>query len=213
MDGQKSERMIGVEFPDVIYTGPAIDDPALLDELPADLVALLNERNGFVAYRGGLHLRGACNAPTWHSLRAAWRGPGSFAARYPAVAAGDIPIGEDVLGDQFLLRDGLMARLHAEVGEVEPMGIALGAFLDNLRADPIRTLALYPLMQFEGEGERLQPGQLLSAFPPVCTEEARDGVMLRAVPVAERLTFLAGLSAQLSGVPQGGRVTFKLNLP
>ena len=200
-----------MEFPDIIYRGPAVDDAELLDRLPGELVALLEETNGFIAYRGGLHVRGACTAPAWHSLRAAWRGPDSFAARYAAIGAGDVPFAQDPLGGQFLLRDGLVVRLHAEVGQVEPLALGLTGFLDRARAEPITALALYPLMQFEGEGERLQPGQLLSAFPPVCTEEARDGVLLRAMPVEERLRFLADLAAQLSEVPEGASVKFRLN--
>jgi hypothetical protein len=199
-----------VDFPDITYTGPAVDDPALLDQLPVPLAALLGQGNGFVAYRGGLHVRGVCAVPEWQSLYAAWRGPDSFAARYPEVREGDIPFAEDPLGDQFLLRDGLVARLRAEVGEVVPTALDLTAFLDQVRLDPVATLALYPLLQFEGEGERLLPGQLLTAFPPVCTEEARDGVLLRAVPVADRLAFLAELAAQLAGVPVGGQLKFRL---
>ena len=199
-----------MDFPDITYTGPVADDPELLDQLPDELATLLRDCNGFVAYRGGLHVRGICAEPSWHSLRAAWRGPESFAARYPEVREGDIPFAEDPLGDQFLLRAGLVARLRSEIGEVVPTGLDLTAFLDRVRADPIATLVLYPLLQFEGEGERLRPGQLLTAFPPVCTEEARDGVLLRAVPVADRLAFLAELAAQLAGVPVGSQLKFRL---
>jgi len=199
-----------VEFPDVTYSGPAIDDEALIADLPPELAALLRRVNGVVAYRGGLHLRGACSQPVWHSLRAAWRGPESFAARYPSIVASDIPFAQDPLGDQFLLRDGLVMRLRAEVGKLEPLGIGLEPFWERVAADPLHTLELYPLMQFEGEGERLQPGQLLSAFPPVCSDEARDGVLLRAISIADRLAFLASLAAQLAGVPEGGQVKFQV---
>jgi hypothetical protein len=200
-----------VEFPGISYSGPAVDDPDLLAELPAALAALLGRVNGFVAYRGGMHVRGACAQPAWHSLRAAWRGPASFAARYPSVLASDVPFAQDPLGNQFLLRDGLVVRLYTEVGQLQPLGIDLDGFCERVLADPIGTVGLQPLMQFEGEDERLLPGQLLSAFPPVCSEEAREGVLLRAVPIADRLTDLASLAAQLAGVPEGGQVKFRLS--
>jgi hypothetical protein len=156
-------------------------------------------------------VRGACAEPPWHSLRAAWRGPESFAARYPAVDRDDIPLMQQVLGDQFLLRDGLVVRLRAEMGEIESLGVGLSAFFEQVRLDPLATLGLEALLQLEGEGETLQPGQLLSAFPPICAEEARDGVLLRAVPIAERLAALARLAAQLSVVPVGRQIKFRLD--
>jgi hypothetical protein len=200
-----------VEFPDITYSGPAIDDQDLLAELPPPLAALLQRVNGFVAYRGGLHLRGACAEPAWHSLRAAWRGPTSFAARYPRLVPTDLPFAQGPLGDQFVLRDGLVMFLRTEFGALQPLGLSLDAFFERVLADPIATLELHPLMQFEGEGEQLQPGQLLSAYPPVCTEEARDGVLLRALTIADRLSSLAELAAQLAGVPEGATVTFTLD--
>jgi hypothetical protein len=55
-----------------VYIGPPIDDPDILDRLPAAYRDFLARTNGYVAYGGGLHVRGACHAPGWHSLRAAW---------------------------------------------------------------------------------------------------------------------------------------------
>ncbi|HEY2901660.1 MAG TPA: hypothetical protein VGL59_13845 [Polyangia bacterium] len=37
------------------YTGPSIDNPELLKEVPPDLVAVVRETNGIVAFSGGLH--------------------------------------------------------------------------------------------------------------------------------------------------------------
>lgn len=199
-----------MEFPGITYSGPAIDDQELLAELPPALAALLQRVNGFVAYRGGLHLRGVCAEPAWHSLRAAWRGPASFAARYPKLVPSDLPFAQDPLGDQFVLRDGLVMFLRTEFGALQPLGLTLEEFFERVLADPIATLELHPLMQFEGEGERLQPGQLLSTYPPVCTEEARDGVLLRATSIPDRLGSLAVMAAQLADVPEGATVTFTL---
>ena len=58
-----------MEFPGLTYRGAALDDVDILDRLPMDLQQLLAQRNGFVAFRGGLHVRGACVEPRWHSLR------------------------------------------------------------------------------------------------------------------------------------------------
>jgi len=192
-------------FENVTFVGPPVDDPALLDDLPTELGDILRQVNGAVAFRGGFHLRGACTAPAWHSLRAAWRGPESVAARYPAaVRAADVPFAQDALGDQFLLRDGTVHRLAAETGDLEALGVSLGAFLERVGANAVEYLALAPLLAFERDtGGRLEPGQLLSAYPPFCTKEAAAGVSLRAVPAGERLAFLADFARQVAGLADG----------
>src|SRR5271166_4833360 len=90
----------------VTYRGPAIDDRAILAKLPRALTELLEQTNGFIQFHGGLHVRGACRQPDWHSLRAAWESEHAFHQLYPEVDPEDIPFAEDALGDQFLLRDG-----------------------------------------------------------------------------------------------------------
>jgi hypothetical protein len=181
----------------VNYTGPAIDDTDLLDQLPKGLRALLEQTNGFIQYHGGLHLRGACKAPAWHSLREAWLGPNAFQRHYPEVEPEDIPFAEDYLGDQFLLRDGAVWRLYGETGEVEDLEMSFKEFMENVEDDPGEHLGLHNLLQFQRKGGHLQPGQLLSADPPFCTEEAEDGVKLTAVPTAERHRFLAEFAAKM----------------
>ena len=192
-------------FQDVTFFGPIVDDEELLLDVPSDLVAILRETNGVVAFRGGLHIRGACVSPLWHSLRHAWLGPESFASRYPAVNASDVPFAQDAVGDQFLLRKGEVVRLLAETGEVEGLGVTLSAFLERAGEDPVDYLNLQPLLQFEESG-RLQPGQLLSVYPPFCTKESADGVSLRPIPALERLAFLSTFAREIADVRNGERV-------
>jgi hypothetical protein len=161
-----------MHFQDVTYRGPVIDDPDLVNDLPIDLAAVLRKTNGIVAFRGGLHLRGACMKPGWHSLRVAWRGPACFSERYPAVLSQDIPFDQDAVVDQFLLRDGAVVRLFTETGEVGPVAASLPSFLEHVRADADGYLSLQPLLQFEVEGGSPKPGQLLNVYPPFCTKES-----------------------------------------
>jgi len=189
-----------------MYLGPAIDDPAILESLPPELVDLLRRANGYVAYHGGLHVRGACHKPEWHSLRAAWRGARAVHRLFPALRADDVPFGEDALGHQFVLRDGIVHRLDSEVGELESLDVDLADFDAAVRADPVSYLRLAPLERFRADGGFLQPGQLLSIYPPYVFEESGKGVSMRAVPVGDRLGFLAGLAAAIGDVPDGTRI-------
>jgi hypothetical protein len=179
------------------YTGPAIDDPEMLAKLPKPLAELLTQTNGFIQFHGGFHVRGACNAPAWHSLREAWFGERAFHRLYPEVQPTDIPFAEDFLGDQFLLRDGDVWRLYGETGEMEPLEETFKVFMENVQDDPGEELGLHALLQFQREGGKLPPGQLLTADPPYCTEEAADGVELSAVSIEDRHRFLAELAAKL----------------
>jgi hypothetical protein len=198
-----------MKFEDVTYTGPTFNDAELLNELPPDLAAALLEENGFIAVRGGFHLRGVCHEPAWHSLRAAWLGPERVASRYPTVRPTDIPFAEDAVGDQFLWRGGVVHRLSGETGEVESLGVTLGEFLERAATDPLEYLSLGPLVGFEKSGRRLEPGQLLNVYPPYCFDTPADR-SFKAVPAEQQLRFLAHLAEELRDLPDGTQVQLKV---
>lgn len=190
-----------------MYVGSPIDDLPILDRLPALLREFLLRTNGYVAFHGGLHVRGACLEPEWHSLRAAWTGEHALHRLFPALRPDDVPLAEDALGDQFVLRDGTVHRLWAESGEIESMGVNLAGFDAAVRADPVGYLSLGPLERFRADGGVLEPGQLLSAYPPFVMREAGD-VSLRAISSRDRILWLADLASRLQALPDGARVEF-----
>jgi hypothetical protein len=186
----------------VTYTGPTFDDRQILNELPASLAAIILEENGVVAFGGGFHIRGACHNPPWHSLREAWRGSSAFHCNYPNLRPTDIPFAEDALGDQFVLREEVVHRLATETGDLQSLATDVVTFIAQIEADPITTLSLEPLVAFERTGGRLEPGQLLSVYPPYCVgaEGARS---FRAIASSDRLDFLASLARQIRDLPDG----------
>jgi hypothetical protein len=195
-----------------MYIGPPIDDPEMLERLPAEYGALLSRANGYVAYHGGLHVRGACLAPEWHSLRAAWEGERAVHRLWPAISPSDVPFAEDALGDQFILRDGLVHRLAAETGDLESLDVDLTGFDAAVRTDPVGYLNLAPLEAFRREGGTLRAGELLSVYPPYCVA-AEGARSFRAIPALDRLGFLASLAAQLREIPDGTAVRFDITTP
>jgi len=180
-------------LPDQTYVGPPIDDPTLLARLPKALAMSLEETNGFVAFGGGLHVRGICAAPAWHSLARFWSGDDALLRIYTSVQPDDVPFGEDALGDQFFLRGADCWRLLAEVDDVEALGCGFDEFISRALADPVEFLGLEPLIRFWREGGTLKPGELINAYPPFSTVEAANGVRLAAVPAHEQHYFLAQL--------------------
>ncbi len=192
------------------YVGPAIDDPEQLTRLAEPLSAVLRRQNGFIWFRGGLHVRGACMSPEWHSLRNACLGPSAFHELYWSVLPTDIPFAEDCMGDQFLLRHGSVARLAAETGGVEDLGIDASEFLRRVQEDPVGFLQMQPLVQFQSEGGELTPGKLLAAYPPFFAQEAGRGVSLRAISAHERRSLLADIANQIRDVPDGTTIRFEV---
>ncbi len=186
-----------MELSHITFQGPLLDDQELLKRLPDSFVSLLFSVNGFVQFGGGLHVRGACFEPDWHSLRRAWFGPGSISDLFPAVNHNWVPFAEDCVGDQFLLKSTGVVRLSAETGELEELGLTLGEFLRRANTDPIGFLAMEPLLQFRQDQGDLPDGHLVHAYPPFCTEEAANGVSLAAIPAWELHQFHAELARSL----------------
>ncbi len=192
------------------YVGPSLDDVEILPRLPASYTRLLASRNGFIAFDGGLHVRGACLEPAWHSLRSALDGPDALHDLFSEIGPDDVPFGEDALGDQFILRAGVVYRLRAESDELTSLTLDLDGFLAAAAADPVEFLALQPLLNFHAKGGRLTPGQLLSVYPPFVFKESGADASLRAVPAIERLRFLAQLARHVREAPEGTKIHFKI---
>lgn len=191
----------------ITYTGPLFDGRSRITEkLPDNLVSLLKQINGFVQFGGGLHIRGVCKEPEWHSLESVIDGPLSISNAYSTITDADIPFAEDCVGDQFLLRDRKVIKLSAETGEVKELGYGLAIFLEKATENPVEFLSMEPLIQLQNEGGKLEPGELISAYPPFCTKEAEDGVSLKAVPSFEALQFLFNFSKQITNLSEDDQV-------
>jgi hypothetical protein len=202
-----------MELRDVIYQGPEIDSQSLLGSLPDDYRDLLQQLNGFVQFFGGLHVRGVCSEPLWHSLHAVWHGEFALSQLYSSIEPSDIPFGQDAVGDQFILRDLVVHRLLAETGELATYDCDLLTFLERAQEDPVAYLSLQPMLQFYEDGGQLQPGELISVYPPFCTKEAAEGVSLRAIPALERLGFLATFARQIVSLKDGQQISIQTPQP
>ncbi len=191
-------------LPGLLFKGPKFEGGS---DLPQDLVDLLSEVNGFVVFEGGFHLRGQCSLPDWHSLAVAQRGALSLVELYPeSVLPGDVPFGEDAVGDQYLLRAGKVGRLDAETGDVELFDWSLREFLSELSSRAASILPSRVMNEFSARGERLQPGQVILVMPPLVVK-AEQRVM-RAGSALPRRQFLATVARQIRDVPDGTPIRF-----
>ena len=114
-----------MDLSNITYQGPEYQaDQEIESLLPDNLLSLLKQINGFIQFGGGLHVRGLCNEPEWHSLRAALFGENAIHKLYPLVEKSDVPFAQDCVADQYLLRDRTVHKLFAETGELESLEFA-----------------------------------------------------------------------------------------
>lgn len=198
----------------VTYQGEPLGDPSILFETtPEPLIEVLWQINGFVAYAGGLHVRGLVDEPEWHSVERYRTGEMALSKLYEAVEETDFPFAQDFLANQFLLRDERVYRLRADTGDVEDLDTDLAGFFDAAREDPIGYLSLELLASYMQTAGRLEPGQLLHPMPPLCLSPDRGGRTLRAVPADNALSFLANFARQVRALPEGAEVDLRLFEP
>ncbi|HEX8350799.1 MAG TPA: SMI1/KNR4 family protein [Hymenobacter sp.] len=194
----------------ILFTGAPITSAATLALLPPYLQDFLRKQNGVVAYFGGLHIRGCGLVPSWHSLEEVWRGPKAFWHTYDNVRQTDIPFAQDCVGNQFLLRQGAVLFLDAETGELADLEVDFKHFLFGVEKFPVDALGLEPLRTFQKAGGVLQPGQLLSVYPPACiATNNRPKPRLEAVANAERLAWLASFYLKIKDLPDGQSIQLK----
>lgn len=190
-----------MNIPDITWQCPSIDDIDIIRALPQELVTILGEINGFIVHEGAAHVRGACLAPEWHSLRTAMHGPQAFHHLYADVLPTDIPFAQDQVGDQFLLRRGTVCRLAAETGQIEPFCANLRGFLVGMQSN---------LEEFFNVGlsYQLEPGELLLASPPFCLKESARA-SLRPCPASQVILFHADFARQIRDIPDGEKIEIK----
>jgi hypothetical protein len=191
-------------FSNITYFGQNIDDQDTFDILPQYLKEFMTQSNGLIAFSGGIHFRGCVRTPEWHSLYHFWFGSYKLSDLFDEIDINDIPIAQDCFGDQFLIRKGHIIKLLSETGEVVSLETDFNGFIKQIISDPIRTLNIESIEDFN-----LQPGQLLSAFPPFCikTDTKRSIVSIKA---EDRIVFLSDLSKQLRNLSEGAEIRFEV---
>jgi hypothetical protein len=193
----------------ILYTGGELTDLVSFARLPSYLQAFLREQNGVVAYFGGLHIRGCVQEPAWHALHTAWLSETAFWRTYDEVLETDIPFAQDCVGNQFLLRGDAVLFLDTETGELADLEVDFKHFLFGVEKFPLDALGMEPLRSFQQRGGALEPGQLLSLYPPVCIASSKNKSRLKPQAMAERLAWLADFYRQIKDLPSGQRIHLK----
>jgi hypothetical protein len=168
----------------------------LLDEagdLAASLVALLHEKNGFLAFESALHLFPAGSVHEGYDL-IAWNRADLWRHSYEDLASGFLFFAEDLFGDQFALRSGRVYRFTAETGQADELAEDLEGWAARLLGDYCFETG-HPLAHAWQEqygplrpGERLIPKRLFAlggdySVENLTKEDAVRGMRIRG-PIA-----------------------------
>lgn len=195
-----------MDLPGIIYRGGPITDPEIRERLPGDLLGFLD--SGWIAFEGGLHLRGAVVEPAWHSLRRAWLGEGALHEMFAAIDREDVPFAENAFGDQFVLRDARVWKLWAELGTLTDLELGFAEFLADPRLGEREFLDLAAFRVFRDRGGELGPGELLRPEPSFLVEDNFELVQFTTSQSLARVLELARWSRALASLPDGTQIEF-----
>lgn len=189
------------------YQGDHVDTALLAElaihyQLPEGYQNLVLEVNGFVQFNGGIHIRGVVRTPDWHSLMYAMEGDHAYHELYAMIEPTDIMFGEDCVGSQYFLRQGVVYFLDTQTGELENLEMDFSAFIEQMQAEPVQMLGMYPVLQFQDQDQTLKPGEVLAEKPYMFTKEAEKGVALKAIDTTTYRLLLAKVCAQVLALPE-----------
>jgi hypothetical protein len=91
----------------------------------------------------------------------------------------------------------------AETGSVQALCDSLPQFLDRVASDIEGFLNV-------GLEHKLEPGQLLLAFPPFVIDSGPKGASLKACPAEEVIRFHADFALKIRNIPDGGQIKFEV---
>ncbi|RTQ52126.1 SMI1/KNR4 family protein [Hymenobacter gummosus] len=194
---------------DITYIGEPVSDSATFKLLPFDMQAFMLQNNGIIAYFGGIHIRGCCHEPAWHSLKEAWQGENAFWKTYRNMKHSDLPFGQDAVGNQFFLRRGQVWFMDAETGEIQNLNVDFRTFIVGVERFPNQALDLSAVSSFMEFGALLQPGELLAVYPPNCVKTDEDQFNLTRMPTDVRLASLANLYEQIIRLKPGQKIRLR----
>lgn len=197
-------HILGVTIGGVTFHAPAAST-ALDPGLPASLRAALAEHDGFIVDDGAFHMRGVGEGhPGWHRLDGCVVGQGGVFDAYEVLEPGDVVFGQNMLGDQFVLRGEAVHFLDAEVGELERVAPTLAAFLSTVNEEGDN------LPRYGGRAA-LEPGELMHAHPPFCCVTDSGSYRLHPTPAEELHAFHVELYEQMRDLPEGAKLEFEVS--
>lgn len=189
--------------------GPVGRRPALLTGKRGDeLWAVLQDRNGFYAFEGALHVFPA--GGTGPQALERWNAPELWRGHYGDLADGCVFFAEDIFGGQFVLKADAVHAFDPETGDTEQLGVSLEAWARAV-LDDYETLTGQPLAHaWQAAHGALPAGQRLLPRTPFVTGGVFELTNLYAADAVKGMQFRGDLACQLRDLPDGAQLELKV---
>lgn len=186
-------------------TGPALPDS--LADLPPELAALLDRRNGFFAFETALEVFPAGASPFSYSL-AEWNGA-LWKPVYGDMAPPGVCFAQDICGMQFFL-DGEVYAFDPETAEVAHLTATLEEWARKV-VDHSEAAVGQPLAHaWRALNGRLPPKRRLTPLKPFVLGGPLAVDNLVALDAAAAMRLRAELAHQLRDIPDGVPVRYRV---
>ena len=177
----------------------------------AELLDMLEKRNGFYAFDDSLHVFPLGGSHT-QELRK-WNESEGWKSEYDIDLSDVVFFAEDLFGEQFALRENeaTIFRFDPELGELEKHSDNLRAWARTINEDADFETGQSVAQTWQTKTGALAIGKrLMPAVPFCCEESSYDIESLRLVDAYEMMHFRAQLASQIRTLPDGAPINIEI---
>jgi hypothetical protein len=209
--GPSLQKLLQIASPPIAQAAPVLSMTSrkLAGPLEEELTEMLRERNGFYAFESALHVLPAAPVEGERDLES-WNAPDLWRSFYQEMADRCLFFAEDVFGFPFLIRDGKVASMDAERGEIEEMASSLEEWakivLDDYEVQTGQPLA----HQWQTMRGSIPTSSRLFPKTPFTLGGEYELENLAECDAVDAMRFRGHLAQQIKGVPPGTQIRFKV---
>lgn len=196
----------------------AIDDispPTELDiwslggALGVELLSMLEQKNGFYALEGALHVFPAKSVGDETGLED-WNASDFWRSAYEEMVEGCLFFAQDIFGGQFCIREGAVCTFDPETGEIEYLADNLDGWAEAIMSD-YNLLTGYPLAHsWQLEHGAIESGMRLAPKIPFVLGGEFSVDNLYMADASKSLISRAEIAKQIRDLPDGAEITINL---
>ena len=178
--------------------------------LAAELVELLQARNGFYAFGPALHILPSQSSDrSWGLVD--WNMPGLWKHEYADFVDPGLCFAEDVFGNQFSIKAGTVHHFAVETGTLKPVAASLAKWASIVLADD-RKWTGWPFAQRWKEQHGAIPlHQRLHPVVPFVCGGSYGNDNLRPIDAAESMVSWGQFAQRARDLPDGARIKIVLD--
>lgn len=172
--------------------------------LGAELLQLLQEKNGFYAFEAALHVF-PISSPNFMSLEE-WNSDSLWRAGYRDLAEGLLFFAEDIFQCQFCLSAEGVVRFDSETGRRASMAVTMEEWAEKVLANYSQETGCNLASEWQVRNGPITPGKRLMPKIPFFLGGAYSLENLWLADAVEGMRFKADLALQTMNLPDGAQI-------